>query len=107
MALPASPLLKMKRVTGVRKSSVQSVSIKFTEIQKATITDRMTATLPIISIPQKSIRLMLALSEPYCIIYHPKVPIIATVNAIENYRIENNRVQLELECSNVLRPKKK
>ena len=55
LALPAKPLLKIKRVKGVRKAMVHKVSMRFTSIQKAVITPKMTRMLPIISIPQKSI----------------------------------------------------
>ena len=60
LALPASPLLKIKRVMGVRKAHVHKVSMRLTWYQKAVITARMTNTLAIISMPQKSIREMFA-----------------------------------------------
>ena len=63
LALPASPLLKMKSVTGVKNSNVHKVSIKLTEIQKAVMTLRIMAMLPIMNIPQKSICLMFAFKE--------------------------------------------
>ena len=59
-AVPPIPLLKMKRVTGVRASIVHSVSIKFTETQKAVMTARMPAMLSSMATPQKSTLLMLA-----------------------------------------------
>ena len=75
----------MNRVTGVRKRNVHSVSIKFTaENQKAMMTARITPTLPIMSMPQKSICFKLGESANCCIRYHPKDPTIATVKAIEN-----------------------
>ena len=77
--------MKMNRVMGVRKRNVHKVSIKFTaENQKAMMTARITATLPIMSMPQKSICFRFGESELCCIRYHPKDPAIATVKAIEN-----------------------
>ena len=75
----------MNKVMGVRKSIVHSVSIKLTaENQKAMMTARITATLPIMSIPQKSIFFKFGERDPYCIKYHPKEPMIAKVVAIAN-----------------------
>jgi len=75
----------MKSVTGVKKRSVQSVSIKLTNAnQKAKKTVRINATLPIMNIPQKSILVVLAERENYDIMYHPNAPMIAAVNAREN-----------------------
>ena len=61
VALPANPLLKTKRVTGVRKANLQSVSIRFTSYQKAMMTPRIPRRLSIISEPQKSIFCIFAL----------------------------------------------
>jgi len=63
LALPASPLLKMKRVNGVKKARVHRVSIRLTWYQNAEITARMTNTLTTISMPQKSIRETFAFKE--------------------------------------------
>ena len=90
LAAPASPLLKMNKVTGVRKSSVHSVSIKLTETQKAMMTQRMTATLPIMSIPQKSMRARFAFMELWLITYRRKVPTIAITKAKANYNTSRN-----------------
>ena len=67
LALPARPLLKMKRVTGVRNSNVQRVSIKLTEIQKAIMTPMMARTFSTSNMPQKSIILIFARCPPCCL----------------------------------------